>query len=119
MTTLGEVATGTFTIAIGSTITAASPISMAQGATQNVTVTGTNTTFDSNTIFGFGPGVTVNQVVAINSPLSATVNITVSPIATLGPRTVTATMGNQVAASSPDSVQRYGRSSKHRPRRPA
>jgi len=102
MTTLGEVATGAqaFTIGIGPTITAVSPTSMAQGATQNVTVTGTLTTFNTNTIFNFGPGVTVNEIVSINSLLSATVNITVSPIASVGPRTVTATMGTQLATSS-------------------
>ncbi len=102
MTTLGEVATGlqAFTIAVGPTINAVSPSSLAQGATQNVTVTGTLTSFTSTTIFSFGPGVTVNQIVSINSPLSATLNITVSPIAALGPRTVTATMGSQVATSS-------------------
>ena len=102
MTTLGEVATGAqaFTIGTGPSITAVSPISVAQGATQNVTVTGTLTSFSSSTVFNFGAGVTVNQVVSINSAVSATVNITVSPIAAVGPRTVTATMGNQVAISS-------------------
>ena len=102
MTTMGEAALGVqaFAIAMGPSITAVSPISVAQGATQNVTVTGTLTSFNSSTIFNFGPGVTVNQVVSINSPVSATVNITVSPIAAAGPRTVTATMGNQLAISS-------------------
>ena len=102
MTTLGEVATGAqaFTVGMGPSITAVSPIGLAQGATQNVTVTGTSTSFNSNTIFNFGPGVTVNQVVSINSAVSATVNVTISPIATLGARTVTATMGNQIAVSS-------------------
>jgi len=102
MTTLGEVATGAqaFTVGMGPSITAVSPISLAQSATQNVTVTGTSTSFTSNTIFNFGPGVTVNQVVSINSAVSATLNITVSPIATLGARTVTATMGNQLAIGS-------------------
>ena len=69
MTTLGEVAAGlqAFTISTGPTISGVSPTSLAQAATQNVTVTGTLTTFDSNTIFSFGPGVTVNQVVSIDS----------------------------------------------------
>ena len=102
MTTLGEVASGVqaFTIGTGPSITSANPISVAQGATQSVTVTGTLTSFSSSTVFSFGAGVTVNQVVSINSAVSATVSITVAPLAAVGPRTVTATLGNQVAISS-------------------
>jgi len=102
MTTFGEVAAGVaaFTIDIGPTITSATPASMAQGTTQNVTVTGTLTTFTTSTVFNFGSGVTVNSIVSINSSVSATVSVTVSPIALLGCRAITATMGTQQASSS-------------------
>lgn len=101
MTTFGEVATGiaAFTIDIGPTITLASPASLAQGATQNVNITGTLTNFSTSTVFNFGSGVTVNSFV-VNSATSATVNITVSPIALIGCRAITATMGTQGASSS-------------------
>ena len=104
MTTFGEVAAGVaaFTIDIGPTVISATPASMAQGTTQNVTVTGTLTTFTTSTVFNFGSGVTVNSIVSINSSVSATVSVTVSPIAPLGCRAITATMGGQQAASQPN-----------------
>jgi len=80
-------------------VTSVSPSSVLQGQTVDLTVLGDSTSFTSATAFNFGAGVTVNSVNATSST-SATVNVTVSPIATTGTRSVTATSGTQVATGS-------------------
>ena len=80
-------------------ITSVSPSNAAQGQTLDLTVLGDSTNFDSTTTFNFGSGVTVNTVTP-TSATSATVNVTVSPIATLGSRNATATTGTQVATGT-------------------
>ena len=80
-------------------VTSVSPSSAAQGQTLDLTVLGDSTSFDSTTQFSFGAGITVNLVTP-TSATSATVNVTVSPIATLGSRTVTATTGTQIASGA-------------------
>lgn len=73
------------------------PSSLAQGATANLTVTGAFTHFAGNTLFNFGPGVIQNSIQPGFTNTSATVNVTVSPIAATGTFNVTATTGSEVA----------------------
>lgn len=80
-------------------LTSLLPSAAAQGQTTSVTVQGDSTSFTSATQFNFGAGVTVNSV-TVSSATSATVNITASPIAIVGTRTVTATTGSQVATGT-------------------
>jgi RHS repeat-associated protein len=60
------------------------------------TLTGTGTNWVNNqTTASFGGEITVNSV-TVSSATSATANITISPTAALGPRTVTTTTGSEV-----------------------
>ena len=77
-------------------VTSVSPSSAQQGQTLSLTVLGDATAFNSTTKFSFGSGVTVNSA-TVTSATSATLNVTISPIATLGGLTLTATTGTQVA----------------------
>jgi hypothetical protein len=87
-----------FTVLPGpAVVSGLSPAQAAQGQTLSVVVTGTNTNFLQNvTAASFGPGVTVNSI-AVTSPTSATVNITVSSSATTGLNTVTMTTAGESA----------------------
>ena len=81
-------------------LTSVVPASAAQGVTLDVALTGVNTTFASGTTtVGFGAGIAVNSV-TVTSPTSATANITVSPTAFTGGRTVTVTTGTEVVTSA-------------------
>ena len=80
-------------------LTLVNPSSATQGQTIAVAVQGDATSFTSATQFNFGTGITVNSA-SVTSATTATVNVTVSPIATLGGRTVTATTGSQVASGA-------------------
>ena len=80
-------------------LTSVSPSAATQGQTIALAVQGDATSFTSATTFNFGAGVTVNSV-TVTSATSATVNVTVSPIAALGGRNVTATTGTQVASGT-------------------
>ena len=63
-------------------------------------VTGTNTHLaNGSTVMSFGGDITVTSVL-VNSPTSATVNISVSPSASLGAHTVTVTTLGEVATLS-------------------
>src|SRR4029079_6406051 len=93
MSTLGEAAVGMDVLLVQQTtptLQFGSPASVAQGATQNVIVTGSLTNFNGTTTFDFGPGVSVNSVTPINAA-QETVNITVSPVAARTTRTVSST----------------------------
>ncbi len=77
-----------------------SPSSGRQAENLTVTVTGTNTHLaNGSTVMSFGGDITVTSVL-VNSPTSATVNISVSPSASLGAHTVTATTLGEVATLS-------------------
>src|SRR5207237_570965 len=81
-------------------ISSVSPPSLAQGATQNVLVTGVNTTFTPGVTTGnFGDGVVINSV-TVGDALHATFNVTVSPLASVGLRTVTVVTGGEFAVAS-------------------
>ncbi len=101
VTTGGEVATGSnlFSILGGlPVVSSASPV-IADQNDQNVSVsvTGLYTHFVNGvTSASFGAGITVNSVV-VGSATSATVNITVSPTAAIGGRTVTITTSGETA----------------------
>ncbi len=72
-----------------------SPVTGVQGTTFDVNVTGTNTTFTpGTTVASFGDTVKVNSTTVLD-PLHATVNVSVDPLASLGPRTVTVTTGGE------------------------
>ncbi|MGA2534763.1 MAG: Ig-like domain-containing protein [Terracidiphilus sp.] len=88
----------TVNLAESALVTSVSPSTAQQGQTVSLTVLGDSTTFNSSTQFSFGAssGVTVNSAI-VTSATSATLNVTISPIATLGPLTLTATTGTQVA----------------------
>jgi hypothetical protein len=75
------------------------PGSGMQGATLNVNVLGTYTTFNqSTTVFGFGPGITVNKQTVLG-PTVAQVNITIGQTAAQGGVNVTETTGTEVATA--------------------
>lgn len=77
-------------------VTSVSPSTAQQGQTVSLTVLGDATSFNSSTQFSFGSGITVNSS-TVTSATSATLNVTISPIATVGAHTLTATTGTQVA----------------------
>jgi hypothetical protein len=103
MTTLGETAAdvNAFTIvAITPVMSYVNPSSGYQGQSlTNVSITGLFTHFNSTTVFDFGSGIIVTPV-SINSLTSATVNLTISPLATVGAVSVTATTGTEVATGA-------------------
>ena len=71
------------------TLTTITPAGAGKGQTANVNLTGTNFVAGVTTVT-FGVGITVNSV-SVGSPTAMTVNITVSPTAVVGARSVTAT----------------------------
>jgi hypothetical protein len=74
-----------------------SPNQLGQGQTANIAITGTNSNFTQGvTVANFGPGISVNTL-AINSPTSATANITVAANATPQQNTVTLTTAGETA----------------------
>jgi hypothetical protein len=102
LTTGGEVATilNGFTVNTGSPVIAnVNPPTGTQGLTTNVALTGGFTSWVQGTsVASFGSGITVNPPLTVNSPTSAIANITISPTATLGSRTVTVTTNSQTAS---------------------
>jgi uncharacterized repeat protein (TIGR01451 family) len=88
--------TGSATIPL---IFSISPATGSQGRTlANVAITGQYTHFlQGTTTASFGAGITVNSL-TVNSPTSATANITIAPSATPGSQTVTLTTGAEVAS---------------------
>ena len=82
------------------TLTAVTPGSGQQGATLNVSLTGVNTTFVQGTsTASFGQGITVNSL-TVTSPTAATANITISPTAFTGGRSISVTTGSEVASNT-------------------
>jgi hypothetical protein len=95
LTTQNEVATAQNAFTVQQTcprIQFVTPSSRPQGTTSVVKVIGAATNFGATTVFNFGPGVTVNSKTIISS-VEADVNITVSSLAALTTRNVTATTG--------------------------
>ncbi len=70
-----------------------------QGATLNVNIIGQYTTFNTNTVFGFGPGITVNSQNVLG-PTVATVNMSINQLAQLGYQLVTETSGSEFASTA-------------------
>jgi hypothetical protein len=103
VTSGGEVATlaGGFTVNPGAAmITGVIPNSGQQGQTLGLAVTGTSTNFASGmTTATLGAGVTINSV-SVTDSAHATVNVTISPIAAIGPRTLTMTTGSSIATAA-------------------
>ncbi|MDX2151723.1 MAG: Ig-like domain-containing protein [Bryobacteraceae bacterium] len=104
VTTGGIVATSLsplFTVTAGTPIlSVVNPTSAPQGQTLDVSLTGVFTTFvQGTTTATFGAGIVVNSV-TVNSPTTAVANVTVSPIATVGLRTVTVTTNTQQASGN-------------------
>lgn len=83
---------GLFTVnaAPAQLLTSVAPPTGQQGQTLNVTITGSNTTFDAASAVSFGAGITVNSVSFV-SFTSLTANISIAANATPGPRDVTVT----------------------------
>ena len=75
------------------------PSNAMQGATLDVNVIGQYTTFNNNTVFAFGPGITLNSV-TILGPTIASVNISVDQLAQLGGHSFSVTTGSQVVYGS-------------------
>ncbi len=103
LTTGGEVATlaSAFTVQPGTaTITTLSQNTGPQGQTiSNIAITGAFTHFSSTapaTTASFGSGITVNTL-TVTDATHAIANISISPTAATGPRTVTMTTGGEVA----------------------
>ena len=88
-----------FTVSGAPTVTAVSPTSRGQGATnQTLTITGTNFVSGATTAFSTN-GITVNST-TFNSATSLTVNVSISGSATPGTRTITVTNGDGSTATS-------------------
>ncbi len=86
----------TITITGSAASLAASPTSATQGQSLAVTMTGSGSNWAAGqTVANFGGEVTVNSL-TVNSATSATAQITVSPTAALGPRTITMTTGSEI-----------------------
>jgi hypothetical protein len=101
LTTGGEVATelGGFQVTSGTaSIAVVNPPSGPQGSVnQNIALTGLFTSWINNTsVASFGAGVTVNSL-TVSDATDAVANITISPTAAIGSRTVTVTTNGQVA----------------------
>ena len=99
MTTGQEIATGNiFTVVAGPAIlTQITPNSADQGATVLVNITGHNTHFaDGMTTASVNGGVTAGAV-TVTSATTASVSLTIDPLATPGARTVTLTTGGEIA----------------------
>jgi 6-phosphogluconolactonase (cycloisomerase 2 family) len=91
ITTGSQVLTSSFSVVVGTpVISLLDPGSILQGQTRDVDLVGQFTTFNANTAFTFGPGITVNSML-IFSATAARVNLTASPIAPTGAALVTAT----------------------------
>lgn len=101
-TTLGtatETAKGSSVVEVTAAPTSATtlevtPNILARGQTQNVTVLGVNTTWDSTSTLSLGPGVTLSNVQVI-SPTQITAQATVGASAMIGFRVATITTGFQ------------------------
>jgi hypothetical protein len=86
-----EVVQATFSVVQETpTLTIVDPSAGMQGATLTVNIIGQYTGFNPSTTFNFGSGITVNDVEVLG-PNVAQVNITISQLAILGQRFVTAT----------------------------
>ena len=97
VTTVGEIVSGSiFSVTASPAILSAiSPNTGAQGQTADILLTGQNTHFSQGlTSASFGLGITLNSLV-INSPLTATANITIAANATPGVRTVSVVTGGE------------------------
>ena len=99
VTTQGETAAtaSAFTvIAATPVINFISPTAGTQGQTLNITVNASYTTFiNGTTTSSFGPGITVNST-NVTGNGAATINVTISPIAALGLRSLTMTTNSEV-----------------------
>jgi hypothetical protein len=98
-TTLGEVATEINAFTITQTqaeLAFINPSSLPQGQTQNLTITGIDTTFVSGTttVTASNTGIAINSV-TVNSATSLTANVTVSPTLALGYKNIIVTTGAQ------------------------
>ena len=90
VTTLGESASGQalFTVVAATPfLSFVSPTNVTQGQTLDVAISGVFTTFTPASTVSFGAGITVNSI-TVSSSSNLTANITVSPTAFLGNRTV-------------------------------
>ena len=65
-------------------IAAVTPNTAPQGGSLTVTVTGSNTHWDGTTVFGFGDGIVVSNT-DVTSNTSATLTLTIPPLAAEGP----------------------------------
>ena len=103
LTTGGEVATilGGFTVTVGAPqLSSVVPSTGPQASTSNVNITGLFTHFVNGvSTASFGAGITTNSL-TVSSSTAAVANITISPTAALGFRTVTMTTGTEVASEA-------------------
>jgi hypothetical protein len=100
-TTLGEVATEVNAFTITQTqaeLAFIDPTSLTQGQSQNLTITGIDTTFSASSVVTAANGITVNSV-TFNSATSLTANVSVSPTISLGYKAITVTTGSQIVSS--------------------
>jgi hypothetical protein len=92
---IANIANGFLVAANPAVSVAISPASGVQGTTFDVNVTGTNTTFTQGvTIPSFGDGVRINSTTVLSNT-SATVNVSIDPIAFVGFRSFTITTGGE------------------------
>ncbi len=116
LTTGAEIAqlVGGFTVTPGQpTLFSINPVSAMQGTNATVILNGafTNFTPQLTTAF-FGTGITAGTV-TVNGPTLASVPITISPGATVGPHSVTVTTGSEVVTLLNGFTRPAGRSSGH------
>ena len=78
-------------------IASMSPNAAKQGDTLTVQVIGQNTHWDASTAFSFGGGIGVTSQ-SITSPTTATLTISIQALAAIGPSSITATTGGEIAS---------------------
>jgi hypothetical protein len=88
--------TGAFTV-VKITATSTSPSALARGATQNVSVIGTNFVSGATVLFS-GTGITLNSTTFVDAS-HLTANVTIGGAATSGARNVTVTNPDAIAAT--------------------
>ncbi|HWG38018.1 MAG TPA: Ig-like domain-containing protein [Terriglobales bacterium] len=79
------------------TLVSVTPNAGLQGATAlPVAVVGQNTHWDSSTVFTFGDGIAVSGA-QVTSPTTATMNLAIPPLASVGATSLTASTGGEIA----------------------
>ncbi len=103
VSTLGENAAyaNAFTVLPGTpTLNGVSPVNGQQGQTLTLTIIGQFTHWGPSTTATFGPGVTLVGSVQVVDSQTLSAQVSIDPLAFVGPRTVTITTGTEIVSGS-------------------